>query len=90
MSRRPIDRSPPLKRLRDEGYNVDVITGYLVIRDVPYVDSNRQVKRGVLFAPLEVTNDVAKPPKDHQTKWSGDLPCNEDGSKIQGLGQRLG
>ncbi|MES0094445.1 ThiF family adenylyltransferase [Mesorhizobium sp. M0030] len=86
MSRRPIDRSPPLKRLRDEGYSVDVVTGYLVIRDVPYVDSNRHVKRGVLFAPLEVTNDVAKPPKDHQTKWSGDHPCNEDGSKIQGLG----
>lgn len=86
MSRRPIDRSPPLKRLRDEGYDVDVVTGYLVIRDVPYVDHERQVRRGVLFAPLEVTNDVAHAPTDHQTKWFGAHPCNEDGSKIQGLG----
>lgn len=86
MSRRPIDLSPPLKRLRDEGYNVDVVTGYLVIRDVPYVDSSRQVKHGVLFAPLELVNDVAKPPGDHQTRWSGDHPCHENGSKIQGLG----
>jgi len=86
MSRRPIDRSPPLKRLRDEGYDVDVVTGYLVIRNVPYVDQNRQVKRGVLFAPLELVNDIAKPPRDHQTKWFGDHPCNEDGSKIMGLG----
>jgi len=43
MSRRPIDRSPPLKRLRNEGYDVDVITGYLIIRDVPYVGKRQPV-----------------------------------------------
>lgn len=86
MSRRPIDRSPPLKRLRDDGHDVDVVTGYLVVRDVPYLDDKRQVRRGVLFAPLEVVNDIAKPPEDHQVKWYGDHPCNEDGSKIMGLG----
>lgn len=86
MSRRPIDRSPPLKRLRDEGYDVDVVTGYLLVRDVPYVNQNREVKRGVLIAALKVNNDVALPPSDHQTKWFGDHPCNEDGTLIQGLG----
>lgn len=86
MSRRPIDRSPPLKRLRDEGYDVDVVTGYLLVRDVPYVNANREVKRGVLISPLEVNNDVALPPNDHQAKWFGDHPCNEDGTQIQGLG----
>lgn len=86
MSRQPIDRSPPLRRLRDEGYDVDVITGYLLVRDVPYVNANREVKRGVLISLLEVNNDVALPPKDHQAKWFGDHPCNEDGTAIQGLG----
>jgi hypothetical protein len=86
MSRRPIDRSPPLKQLRDDGYDVDVVTGYMLVRDVPYLDGNRQVKRGVLISPLEVNNDVALPPGDHQTKWFGEHPCNEDGSQIAGLG----
>ncbi len=86
MSRRPIDRSPPLKQLRDEGYDVNVITGYLLVRDVPYVNANREVKRGVLISVLKVNNDVALPPKDHQAKWFGDHPCNEDGTLIEGLG----
>jgi hypothetical protein len=86
MSRQPIDRSPSLKQLRDEGYDVDVIDGYLLIRDVPYLNSNREAKRGILISDLRLNNDVALAPNDHQTKWSGDHPCNEDGSPIQGLG----
>ena len=86
MSRRPIDRSPELKNLRDEGFDIEVVDGYLLMHDVPYVNDKREVKRGVLIAALELTNDVAQPPKDHQAKWTGDCPCNEDGSVMQGLG----
>src|SRR3546814_7330060 len=86
MSRRPFDRSPKLKQLRDDGYDIDVVTGYLLVRDVPYVNAKRQVKRGVLISALEVNNDVALPPQDHQAKWFSEHPCNEDGTPIQGLG----
>jgi len=86
MSRRPIDRSPKLKQLRDHGYDIDVVDGYLLIRDVPYVSETREVKRGVLISALKLNDDVALPPDDHQTKWFGDHPCNEDGTPIQGLG----
>jgi len=89
MSRRPIDRSPPLKRLRDEGYDIDVVTGYLLVRDVPYVNGKREVKRGVLIAALRLINDIALAPEDHQAKWFGEHPCNEDGSEIQGLGSSM-
>src|SRR3546814_16190931 len=86
MSRRPFDRSPKLKQLRDDGYDIDVVTGYLLVRDVPYVNAKRQVKRGVLISALEVNNDVALPPQDHQAKWFSEHPCNADGPPIQGLG----
>lgn len=86
MSRRPIDRSPELKKLRDEGFDIEVVDGYLLMHDVPYVNDKREVKRGVLIAALNLTNDVAQPPSDHQAKWAGDCPCNEDGSIMQGLG----
>jgi len=56
------------------------------MHDVPYVNEKREVKRGILMAALDLTNDVAQPPKDHQAKWAGDCPCNEDGSIMQGLG----
>jgi hypothetical protein len=86
MSRRPIDRSEALKRLRDDGYDIDVITGYLLVRDVPYLNAKREIKRGVLISALDLNNDVALPPIDHQAKWFGEHPCNEDGTPIQGLG----
>src|SRR6185437_14205050 len=86
MSRRPIDRSPELKKLRDEGFDIEVVDGYLLMHDVPYVNGKREVKRGILMAALDLTNDVAQPPQDHQAKWAGDCPCNEDGTIMKGLG----
>jgi molybdopterin/thiamine biosynthesis adenylyltransferase len=50
------------------------------------VNEKRELKRGVLIAALQLTNDVAQPPSDHQAKFAGDCPCNEDGSPMQGLG----
>ena len=84
MSRRPIDRSPVLKKLRDEGYDLEVVDGYLLMHDVPYVNNQREVSRGILIAALDLTDDVAQPPGDHQAKWVGDCPCNEDGSDYAG------
>jgi hypothetical protein len=52
MSPQLIDRSPDLKRLRDEGYEVQIINGYVILRDVPYLNSNKQVRRGVLISSL--------------------------------------
>ena len=39
MSQRPISRSRDLKRLRDEGYDLEIRSGYLLAKDVPYVNS---------------------------------------------------
>jgi hypothetical protein len=59
--------------------------GYLLMHDVPYVNEKRELKRGVLIAALDLTNDVAQPPSEHQAKWAGDCPRNEYGSIMQGL-----
>src|SRR5581483_356266 len=36
MSRQLISRSPDLQRLENEGYNLEIRSGYLLVRDVPY------------------------------------------------------
>lgn len=86
MSQRLIDRSPDLKRLRDEGYNISVPDGYLVIRDIPYVNVKREIARGVLIMPLTLANDITQPPADHQAQFAGGNPCSADGIPIAGLG----
>jgi hypothetical protein len=59
------------------------------MHDVPYVNEKREVKRCVLMAALNLTNDIAQSPSDHQAKWASDCPCIEDGSTMQGLGRLL-
>lgn len=83
MSQRLIDRSPDLKRLRDEGYNILVRDGYVLMRDVPYVNAKSEIKRGVLVAALKLTNDIANTPDDHVAMFAGEYPCDERGAAIE-------
>ena len=85
MSRRPIDLSPDLTRLQNEGYNIAVRDGYLLVRDVPYVDSNRILQRGILISKLNLSADKTNKPDDHVAYWTGVHPCHADGSLIASI-----
>jgi hypothetical protein len=85
MSRRPIALSADLARLQNEGYHVEIIGGYLVIKDVPYVDSNKSIQRGILFAPLDLSAEVTVKPATHVAYWTGSHPCHADGQKITSI-----
>jgi Domain of unknown function (DUF6791)/ThiF family len=85
MSRRLIDRSPDLLRLRNEGYDIDIRTGCLLVSTVPYVDSQRTVRLGTLISKLELSGDTTNKPKDHVAYWVGDHPCRADGTLITAI-----
>jgi tRNA A37 threonylcarbamoyladenosine dehydratase len=83
MSQQLINRSPDLKRLRDEGYTVEVRDAHLLIHNVPYVDSQRQVKLGTLISTLCLAGDVTHRPDNHIAYFIGDAPCSAAGVPIQ-------
>jgi len=83
MSQQLISRNPDLKRLRDEGYDVEIRSGFLVIHDVPYVNSAKEVKRGVLVSELTMSGDLTAKPKNHVALFSGEQPCDCNGAVIQ-------
>jgi ThiF family len=83
MSQQLISRSPDLKRLRDEGYDIKIIAGHVVVRDVPYVSASKEIKRANLAAVLKLAGDVTDRPDDHVAKFSGDHPCDKDGREIE-------
>ena len=82
MSRELISRSGDLSRLQGEGYEVDIQYGYLVIRNVPYVNSRCQIKRGLLASALELNNDITVRPGDHQVFFTGEYPCDNGGQPL--------
>jgi len=85
MSRRPIALSPDLLRLQNEGYDLEVRGGYLLVRDVPFVAEDRIVKRGILISKLELSNDRTNRPQDHVAYWTGEHPCHSDGRRITAI-----
>jgi hypothetical protein len=82
MSQQLISHSPDLKKLRDEGYWVEIRSNYLVIRNVPYVNSRKEVAFGVLVSDLKLAGDVTIEKPEHVVYFSGEHPCNKDGAEI--------
>jgi ThiF family len=85
MSNKLVNRNPDLKRLRDEGFEIEVRGGHLIAHQIPYVNSNREVKIGKLISSLELNNDVVLKPNTHQIYFMGEHPCNNDGSILAAI-----
>lgn len=85
MSRRPIARSRDLQRLRQDGYDLECKGAYLLIKDIPYVNAQRQIKRGILISGLELADDATKKPETHVTYWTGEHPCLSTGAKMTSI-----
>jgi hypothetical protein len=82
MSQQLISHSPDLKRIRDEGYDISVLSGHLVVRDVPYINSDRHVERGVLVTQLTTAGETTASPQTHVAMFAGGYPCDADGREI--------
>lgn len=82
MSAPRTSRSPDLRRLLDDGYDVAIVAGFLVVRDVPYVDRHRRVRRGQLVSRLDLAGDRTVAPRDHQVWFVGALPCDRQGRPL--------
>lgn len=85
MLQQQINRSLDLKRLRDEGFEIEVKGGHLIAHHIPYVNSNREVKFGKLTSPLLLNNDVTIRPDSHVINFMGEYPCNNDGTPITAI-----
>lgn len=90
MQNQIINHSPDLKRLRDEGFDIRISNGHVYVYDVPYVDTNKEIKLGILITVLNLTQKlidgsteaIADKPSTHVAYFTGDLPCYSDGSPI--------
>lgn len=83
MSRALFSRNADLQRLRNEGYFVQIHGGALVMREVPYVDAERQLRTGALISSLTLAGDQTRPPDTHVIFFDGDFPCEADGTPMR-------
>ena len=84
-----VNHNEDLRKLRDEGYELEASGGYLVIHHIPYVANEDGIptpkNNGKLVAKLNLSGNNLNKPFDHTAYFVGQCPCNIEGSRISGL-----
>ena len=57
-----------LKRLMDEGYEIEVRGGHLIVHQIPYVNSKCELMTGKLITPLELSGEKTIKPQHHKAQ----------------------
>ncbi|MFK7833236.1 MAG: ThiF family adenylyltransferase [Winogradskyella sp.] len=82
MSLKLINHSPDIKKLRDQGYEVEIIGNYLLVHSVPLLNASKKVVKGTLVTNVSIANNRVTKPNTHVIHFAGEFPCNIDGTII--------
>jgi hypothetical protein len=76
-------RSADLQRLQDEGYEVHIRAGFLIVTHVPYVTPAGTVAYGALACSLNLAGDTTSYNHDHTVWLQGEVPCDRHGQQLR-------
>lgn len=85
MSQKPTNLRADVARLIDDGYEVSIDHNHLVMRNVPYVISSREIKHGMLISTLTGSFSEVVRPSDHVIMFAGDYPCDALGNAMENI-----
>ena len=65
--------------LERAGYTIQLDAKYLIVKDIPYVNSEGEVCRADIISLLEYAGTDLVAPKRHTVWWTGSIPYRADG-----------
>ena len=77
-----VDRSSDLAKLVEEGFDLEIRGGNLLVHHVPYVNASGAVAHCTLVSELSTTGEQTTAPGRHEIWVVGDVPHDHLGSKI--------
>lgn len=86
MFQKLVSRNGDLERLVEKGYAIAFDDGYLVVRDIPYLDAVRALRWGAIVTKLVFIDNERVQQDDHQIFFAGGVPHGLDGAPIGNLG----
>jgi hypothetical protein len=86
MFQKLVSHNEDLGRLVEKGYAVAFDSNHLVVRDIPYLDSERRLQIGAIVSKLEFIDQERVTQTDHQIFFAGSIPHGLDGKPIPNLG----
>lgn len=82
-----VSHNEDIRRLVEKGYAAAFdSTNHLVIRDMPYLDSQGELKVGAFVTKLEFIDQIHIKQQDHQIFFAGSVPYGLDGNPVPNLG----
>ncbi|MFA6234123.1 MAG: ThiF family adenylyltransferase [Bacteroidota bacterium] len=81
-----VNHNNDLRRLVEKGYAVGIDGGYLIIRDIPYLNSQTELESGAFVLKLVFVDKLTVRQDDHQIWFAGSVPYGLDGRPIPNLG----
>ena len=86
MFQKLVSHNDDLRRLVEVGYAVGFDSNCLVVRDIPYLDAEGQLRIGGIVSKLEFIDRERVTQDDHQIYFAGSMPHGLDGRPIPNLG----
>lgn len=81
-----VSHNDDLRLLVEKGYAVAFESNYLIVRDIPYLGEDGQLKWGAIVAKVVFVDQQHVQQGDHQIYFAGAVPCGLDGKPIPNLG----
>lgn len=88
MFQKLVSHNDDIRRLVEKGYAVAFDNGYLIIRDIPYLDNLGQLQIGAIVTKLVFIDGERVTQDNHVIFFAGSVPHNLDGTPIPNLGGR--
>ena len=80
-----VSHNDDIQQLLEKGYAIAFDSNYLVVRDIPYLDSERKSQIGAIVTKLVFVDENRVVQDDHQIFFAGSVPYNLDGKPIPNL-----
>lgn len=86
MLQQLINHNLDLSRLQEAGFKLEVKGGHLLAHHIPYVNTNKDVKYGILVCVLTfATATKLGKPQDHTIYFCGETPCEKEGTPYNAI-----
>lgn len=88
MYQRLVSHNADIRALVDKGYAIAFDSNFLVVRDIPYLDHEGQLRLGAFVTVLEFIDQDRVKQQNHQVYFAGGTPHGMDGFAIPNLGSQ--
>lgn len=85
MFQKLVSHNEDIRRLVEKGYAIAFDSNCMVIRDIPYLDAQKQLQIGAIVTKLVFVDQERVIQDDHQIFFTGSIPHSLDGTPIPNL-----